>query len=245
MKLSLQCSQRAYLSQETKILLKQVLAQRLQLRHPEIPSAAKGLEGMLAADALLKERKAYGVLIGGLADAIWNQRRTKEELDAHHDTDVLVLDPYFTLQEKFEGGIDWWLPKQARLVIRDLGGNIEGEQEWWENGNGISLHYGIKNLFEKTAPGLYLPSRSDVIEMRIAEIMAGIDSNRVEIAEDFDEQLYRAIERKIGQRIASFIYTAFPQRVVGESSTEMFLTIDGHSIQTVTAIHAYQKKGKE
>ncbi len=99
MKLSLQCSHRQYLSTEQKLLLKQVLAQRLELRHPEIPDAARGIEGMLAADALLKERNASGLLIGGLADAIWNQRRTEEELKAHKDTDVLVFDSSFTLKK--------------------------------------------------------------------------------------------------------------------------------------------------
>ena len=78
----------------------QTLAQKLQLKqllnatlfHADLPNSVKGLEGMKIADKILKERNARGVLIGGLAGAIWNKETTLGELDAHKDVDVYVLD---------------------------------------------------------------------------------------------------------------------------------------------------------
>ncbi|MDP3728650.1 MAG: hypothetical protein Q8R18_04320 [bacterium] len=244
MKLTLGCynTQRLYLSHEQKLLLKQVLAQRLELRHPEIPEAARGLEGMLAADALLKERNATGILIGGLADAVWNKKRTEEELKAHKDTDVLVLDPSFTLKKNFEKGIDWWLPKQASLTIRESYGNIEGNVEWWQNGNGASLRYGIR-VYGNPVAGLYLPSNDNVIEMRVAEIMASIDVNRIEVADGFEEALYKKIKKDIGEKTPSFLQNAFPKSILGIHNTgDFFLSVDSFSIDKVTAIHTYTEK---
>lgn len=240
--MQLQCSlsQSTSLSHELKMLLRQVLAQRLELRHPDIPEAKRGLEGMLVADALLKERHASGLLIGGLADAIWNQRRTEEELLEHHDTDVLVLSEDFVLEEKFERGIDWWLPTSALLVMKELYGNVEGKVHWWQNGNGICLRYGIGHYGE-AKPGLYLPHRLDVISMRAAEIMAGIDVNRVELSGDFEDELYRRIEKKMGTQTPSFLRKAFPQTLMDPSLDihMVSFSVEPFSIQKVTAIHSY------
>lgn len=241
--LKLQCSlnHKQSLSHELKLLLKQVLAQRLELRHPEIPHAAKGLEGMLIADSLLKERNATGILIGGLADAIWNKQRTEEELYAHKDTDVLVLSEDFTVKENFEKGIDWWLPQKAHLRIHDGYTSYEGEEHWWQNGNDVVLRYGVL-LSVYANPGLYLPSVSLVTSMRVAEIMTGIDTNRIEIAEGFEDALYMKIEKSLGKSTPSFIKKAFPQSIYDLNESVFYLEVENFSIAKITAIHTYLEK---
>ena len=85
--------------------LKQLLRLEQQLKHPEYPNMVKGLKGMQTAHDILQGREASGILIGGLSEAVWNQRRKEEKLYQHKDVDVLVLDDVSV--ENFEGGIDW------------------------------------------------------------------------------------------------------------------------------------------
>ena len=75
--------QKIYLNVQQKLALKQLLL--LELKHPEYPDVVKGLEGMKIADKVLKEKEVAGVLIGGLAEAVWNQRRKVEDLYQHKD----------------------------------------------------------------------------------------------------------------------------------------------------------------
>jgi len=58
------------LSHAQKLAFKQLLALKQTLKHPEVPNAKKGLEGMLAADKILKKRYSSGILIGGLAESV-------------------------------------------------------------------------------------------------------------------------------------------------------------------------------
>jgi len=106
--LSQRCTLGHRLKHSQKLGLKLLLEQKLN--HPEYPNMQKGLQGMQIADKILKERNARGVLIGGLSEAIWNQKRKLDELIAHKDVDVAVLDNHFELNKPFENGIDWWLP---------------------------------------------------------------------------------------------------------------------------------------
>ncbi len=113
----LEQEQMFYPSVAQKLGLKQLLLLESKLKHPGyIPSPVKGLEGMQTAHQILQEREAAGVLIGGLAEAVWNQRRKEEDLYKHKDVDVLVLDDIDI--NKFYGGVDWWLPEQGKITIK-------------------------------------------------------------------------------------------------------------------------------
>ena len=114
LKLSIDYDQRMTLKQRST--LKQLINLKQSLTDPIIPNTARGLEGMLSAHKILQSKKCAGVLIGGLSEAIWNQRRTKEQLSLHKDVDVLVLGD-FNYESCFEGGIDWWNPNEERIKI--------------------------------------------------------------------------------------------------------------------------------
>lgn len=99
------------------------------------------------------------------------------------------------------------------------------------------------NKYRPSEPGLYLPHYFDVIHIRVAEIMAGIDVNRVQIADGFEDALYKQIERKIGRATPSFVSKAFPGKYCN-TNQDFGIDIDSFSIQKVTAIHTYtEKKG--
>ena len=118
--------QRHYLSHAQKLGLKQLLLLEQKLKHPEYPNAARGLCGMQIAHQILQEREAPGVLIGGLSEAVWSQRRKEEDLYKHKDVDVMVLDDVDI--GKFEGGVDWWLPERGKITLKSSygSGSVEG-----------------------------------------------------------------------------------------------------------------------
>jgi len=143
---------RQKLSHAQKQELKQLTLSQSQLRHLDIPYAATGIEGMLTAHDILKEKGDVGVLIGGLSEHIWSQRTKPEDLKKHKDVDVLVLSPANDYN-LFEGGIDWWLPRSERLKIPTLSGYLEGTQNWWENGYDTVMSFGVSE-YRPHEPGL-------------------------------------------------------------------------------------------
>lgn len=155
------------LNPEQKSALRRFLS--LDLKHPEFPNAVKGLPGMLVADRILKRRNAVGLLIGGLSEAIQDKNRTKEDLSAHKDVDVLVVNREFRLRKPFEGGIDWWLPKCDWIPFADR----EYKQTWLENGNGVILNFQLLlHVSDGFLPGLYLMNPKLVAKMRLEEVIA-------------------------------------------------------------------------
>ncbi len=187
------------LNHEQKQLLMRALSLRLLLRSPinEIPT--RGMEGVLAADQILKEKNARGVLVGGLAESVWNRRRSEEELASHKDVDVLLLEPTDDFG-KFEGGIDWWIPDDIHFdVIKTASGSIENvTKRFWSNGNGCTLRYRINSVVN-LAPGLYFGTPDFTTEIRIAELMASVADGLVTI-EDGKENFEQALKRKLGIR---------------------------------------------
>lgn len=205
--------QRIYLNVQQKLALKQLLLLKLELKHPEYPDVVRGLEGMKVADKVLKEKEVAGVLIGGLAEAVWNQRRKIEDLYRHKDVDVMVLGE--TSFDKFEGGVDWWLPQKAR--ISTIGNYTEGErkEQWYENGNGVILSFGAKRV-QDLEPGLYIPDNEWVIDMREYEASAHIDYGSVDT--EFDDQVFekfrKHIKKKVKTRLPSFICEEFERQIM-------------------------------
>lgn len=179
-----------------------------RLTHPEIPNPTKGLDGMMIADKMLKEQNSHGFLIGGLATSVWN---ANESLLNHKDVDVLVYDDHFKLAKKFEGVIDWWMPKSAtgdyNTTIKNIATN------WHENGNGAILNYKIKaDYFLK--PGLYIMNPSQLIETKIAEVMAIYNSiNDSNTINNINEKDIDDVINKIKTNIDSQTRTVIRGRV--------------------------------
>jgi hypothetical protein len=156
-----------------KLGLKQLISLRQELVSPVPMDMAKGLEGMNQAHEILQKKEASGVLIGGLSEAVWNQRRKPEELSDHNDVDVLVIDDVKI--EKFEGAIDWWLPEEGMIKTSSAYSSSSTMfQKWYVNGNGVVLSFGAQKRYS-LQPGLYIPDYDWVIEMREAEGRASID----------------------------------------------------------------------
>lgn len=204
-----------------KMELKSLLELSQTLRHGphDVPAIKRGLEGMICADEILKRRRAVGILIGGLSEAIWNQQRNPDELSAHKDVDVMVLDPSFRLKEPFEGGIDWWLPKSQELIIEGAGSRIEKSQTtWWQNGNGVILSFGAETN-EPLPPGLSILDICMVTSMRITEVLANVSTNiRANMAEEVIDSFEGRISAKMGTRLPKFIREIFADQVAPKDS---------------------------
>jgi hypothetical protein len=139
---------RDVLSADERLEASKMIQAKKSLRHPEIPGAVRGLEGMMIADNILKDHGANGILIGGLSEAVWYRKDTN--LSAHKDVDVIVFD--YVRLSPFQGGIDWWLPNDQRHM----------------NGLGIALSFSVFRQ-EEMPSGLYIPDPSWVADMRMHE----------------------------------------------------------------------------
>lgn len=149
----------------------QVVAAEDALKHPDFPEALRGVEGLEEGDKILRERGEVGVLIGGLAEAIWNSKNSPEDLAMHKDVDILITRQPWVREakptkdfENFNHGIDWWIPQidQGQETGRMI-------NSWWQNGHGIVLPYKIELTprFEGSS-GLYLPGPEFALMMREA-----------------------------------------------------------------------------
>ncbi len=212
--LSLGCYQSTKLTQSQKLGLRQLLLLEQKLKHPEFPDAVKGLAGMQIAHQMLQERESTGVLIGGLAEAVWNQQRKEEDLYKHKDVDVMVLDDHFEITE-FEGGVDWWLPQKGKITLQSAYVSAEGvEKKWYKNCNGVILSFGAeKRRPNQLPPGLYIPDSEWVLDMRQAEAEANIDGN-VEIDDEVFEKFRSNLQKRIKTRLPHFIREHFKDYIL-------------------------------
>jgi len=203
------------LSHNQKLLLSKVLALRLQLRAPSFPNPLCGMDGILAADSFLKKIGAVGLLNGGLAEAVWNRRRTEAELKAHKDVDVFILSAPEP-PEDFEEGIDWWMPHDIHFdSIKTRSGSSENvTKRFWINGHGCALCYRIESQTD-LAPGLYFPSPELAVDIRVSECLAMIDDSVAVIDEDHETFLDK-FRKKLGVRtqLPSFISVALGRNPV-------------------------------
>lgn len=203
------------LTHEQTLLLKQALTLRLELRAPSFPNPQRGMSGILAADSFLKKIEAVGLLNGGLAEAVWNRRRTEAELEAHKDVDVFILSTPEPIED-FDEGIDWWLPQDIHFdSIKTQSGSIENvTKRFWINGHGCALCYRIKSQTD-LAPGLYFPSPELAVDIRVSECLATIDGSVTVIDED-EETFFDKFREKLGVRrcLPSFISVAMGRNPV-------------------------------
>ncbi len=185
------------LRQEMQCCLEQVLQQR----HPEFPNAARGLEGMEIASRILREKNAAGVLIGGLSEHVWDQYVTANGLALHKDVDVLALTP-LDLDEDFEGGIDWWLPPE------------QTETRGWTNASGITLGFDMRTDVE-LPPGLYIPDRPCVIDMRTAEFESCAQEDE-ELDKLTVDRYRRHISNRIGHIMTPLIRKPWGRQIISK-----------------------------
>lgn len=178
----------------------------------------KGLEGMNAAHQFLKENSTRGILIGGLSKEIRNRNAKEDDLRKHKDVDVLVLDASFQ-PLPFEGGIDWWLPQGPKSITyycdNSSAAQVTEQAVWWQNGNGITLRFGIRHFnsqpVEKLSPGLYIPSPDWVARMLIGERTARYSDYA---SEEVLEALAARLSREIGRALPAFVRKAFDGHIL-------------------------------
>jgi hypothetical protein len=195
MSLSMRPVQTQLQKQEMKVEMKYLMQLLQTLKDPQFPDAAKGLEGIRIGHHILQARNAVGVLIGGLSHAVWNGKRTPEELAAHKDTDILVLSDDFAVGEPFEAGIDWWLPFDETRDIRNRYGTIDMNVhlQWWQNCNGVILSY-IVDQRRSLPPGLYIADPEWVLTMRTEEAEANINPDQ-----EFSDEVFEMYTNKIAR----------------------------------------------
>ncbi|MFA6536902.1 MAG: hypothetical protein WCT18_00710 [Patescibacteria group bacterium] len=238
------CEQRQVLTHAQKLQLKQLLLLEQKLKHAEFPYPVKGLEGMLIAHEVLQERGAVGVLIGGLAEAVWNQRRKPQDLENHKDVDVAVLDDHFQLDGKFERGVDWWIPQSGKITLRYEASVVEGVQKrWFVNGNGVVLSFGINKNMELKA-GLYIPDSEWVVDMREYEAQSNVAFGRVSV--EFDDDVFEKFRDKVKERVKTnlpkFVREAFSGYLLSSQYEEDWNTcnavvLEEFDLATVVAIN--------
>jgi hypothetical protein len=167
--MALLCTTKTELSRDTQTrhLTKLRIGAMQKLIKPEIPNPTKGLEGMMKADEILLSRGAVGFLIGGVAQECYISDKPSA-YNKHKDVDVMVMDENFKLSKDFEGGIDWFLPKD----------------EGWINANGVILNYLIRN--EISGAGLYVPNFCDLTNMAIIDTMSYLDQQELSPEEYVD-----------------------------------------------------------
>lgn len=204
------------ISQRT--ILANLISLRCELQSPVPPCVVRGIEGLEVADALLKERHATGILIGGLAETVWKKEVTQEDLFEHKDVDVLVLNEDFVLREKFEDGIDWWLPKKDRLLRRSDFGIVHLNASWWENGNSIVLSF-YAQTNEILPSGLFIPRPSWIVEMRWEEAIANLDP-RVTVEDDLEQVEFtfrKNLTRRMGHSLPPFLRERFERQILPQN----------------------------
>lgn len=178
---------------------RQELALRLNLRLESPPpfEAVKGLEGVILADKILKEKKEVGILIGGLARKLWE--RTKNEKDFEKkDVDVLVLpNENKKCSINYGNGIDWWLPESKKISFEKEGVSIKDmEFNYFKNLNNVILYFNA-TVKEKMKHGLHLLDLQQLIDMLYTESSSVVrDSVQSgEVLEKYEANLKRSYQK--------------------------------------------------
>ncbi|MAF99571.1 MAG: hypothetical protein CMH61_03065 [Nanoarchaeota archaeon] len=178
--MALLCTTRTELSTrtQTRNLTKLRISAIKKLVKPEVQNPTRGLEGMIRADEILLSRGAVGFLIGGVAQECYRSDNPAA-YKKHKDVDVMVMDENFELRKDFEGGIDWFLPRD----------------EGWINANGIILNYFIRE--EISGAGLYVPNFCALAEIAVIDAMSYLDQ------QDLSPEEYVGIIREVQDDLLS------------------------------------------
>lgn len=235
LKLDVRLQQRLSAKQQLELRQLQELRLSLELKSPPPIDAVRGLSGIRVADTLLKKEGKVGVLIGGLAMAIWKKGSTPAELESHKDVDVLIFDAQPPEGKEFAGGVDWWCTNEHFFeYIRSVHGSqlTNVRARWHENGNGVVLRYGVsprsyvdeQHNFPMTS-GLYILAPNDLASLKALEIRALAEFK----GRTVDSRVHAALERKIRREMtASFMQEArgdYAKKVLARSHFDL-ISID-------------------
>ncbi|MBP7820784.1 hypothetical protein KA025_02620 [Candidatus Saccharibacteria bacterium] len=130
----------------------------------EYGAPATGLSGIDNADDVLQHHGEIGLLIGGVAKALWDRRQFSiDSLKKHKDVDVITLGQIEDDSQKFnkvqrskiryaEGGIDWWgYLSNSSLDEGDPLMNLSGNVR-------LCFTPKIHAAGRRLEPGLYIPT---------------------------------------------------------------------------------------
>lgn len=174
-------------------------------------------DNITAADRVLKEKKAVGVLFGEIFMIIWRIDAKETDLEALRNVDVLILNPGVGLDELNKNiNINWSVPEIAD-------GDIKG---WVDRaGNMISLGKSSRLLehFAGKPPGLYLMSPKLAAEIiRDAEVETA-DEEKAAALFNFKEKLLDALSRaslpKIGRELFAGKVLPYPKDLTPPTKT--------------------------
>lgn len=193
------------LTLEARQQLKLLLTCQERLKDPEFPNAVKGLEGMVDADKILKDKNAIGILIGGLSVDSW-RKTNREKLRNHKDVDVMVLNQEIDFG-KFEGGVDWWLPSKYGKIV---------DQLVWANGNNVELNFALRikgppfSDYELSRlSGLHIPDPRWIID---AAKLALLRQYAIENPDKtVSEEAADALEQKLEKMFTEKVWGTYPQ----------------------------------
>ena len=150
----------------------------------------------------------------------------------------MVLDDHFKLEKPFEGGIDWWLPKEEKITTRSDLSEVQKTQRWYKNGYNVPLSYGLSMRLGanagkigatdvKAKSGLNIFSPELITEMKLAEAKANTNFENVGIEDGVVEAFERKIRKRMGTRLARFIE---------EPNVVQFTNVIKFDFETVRAI---------
>jgi hypothetical protein len=252
MELTTSISQKASMSQ--KLELKQLLELSQNLRHPTFPNPVKGIDGLKLAHEILQSRDASGILIGGLSERIWSRKTRPGDLLEHKDVDVLVLNSDFELENKFEGGIDWWLPRTGKITHSPARPDAHQITEtystnWWVNGFDSILRFKIECDKNALKPGLHILDPRFVLEMRQVEAESCVDSS-VNVDETVLERFGLLMQKRVKTKLPGFIRNAFNGFVISALYDKNLyakarLSVHGNDLETMKMINKIIEKDEE
>jgi hypothetical protein len=213
-----------------RIGLRELINAGQRLKTPFDAPAQKGLDGILRANRMLRERESVGILIGSLSEVIWHYDSLPESLYSYKDVDVMVLDQNFKLEKNFEGGIDWWLPTFGEIEIDRPGYEKHIQlQRYWKNAHGVSLGFGAEKKVE-LPHGLYIMNPHQVMDMREYESDAHVDiyDFRGSIDMAVFEAYRSVIGRSMGKKLPKYVSDAFEGHILSpkyHAGSEMISSI--------------------
>jgi pyruvate,orthophosphate dikinase len=168
-------------------------------------------DNVAAADRILKEKKAVGVLFGEIFTVIWRIDAKEADLETLKNVDVLVVNPGVELGELNKNiNINWSVPEVAAGVLRG----------WVDRaGNMISLGKSSKLLehFADKPPGLYLMSPKLAAEVIKGAEVETADKEKEAALLNFKQKILDALSRaslpKIGRELFGGKVLPYPKDV--------------------------------
>jgi len=169
-------------------------------------------DNISAADKILKEKQAVGVLFGEIFMIIWRIDAKETDLETLKNVDVLVINPGVGLEELNKNiNINWSVPDIA-------GGEVKG---WVDRaGNMINLGKSARLLehFAGKPPGLYLMSPKLAAEIIKDALVETADEEKAAALVNFKEKLLDALGRaslpKVGRELFAGKVLPYPKDVV-------------------------------